>query len=360
MILDTFSFFKPFNVDDVEAPEEEASQAPIEHGDLVAAIANASHPGVAPYQIDPVFNVRTLAADIGRLAGDIETGKMARPAAVVSSIVLPFDVAAMNARGAPGAPFAEADLFTRRAELRRAVTDEGDPENPYTQIGRGLDRLSRAGVPVFVAAGNTGPDATLNLLALSDGVYAVGSLGRDGARTAYTSAPAFVSVWSPGYVVVTETPTGLSVSGGRGVELRGAAMPEQKSVIEAYVGRRAGEVVHAVPKLIGALGDMPPSRVRNRFLQTHLPPGLYRTQDLMSAYGYRAESGNYRRAVEEGPYMHFPSDTIFRADVDDVLSFDPLGDGSRVQLQLEDATSFAAPNICAKEQLAVSTAATGR
>jgi hypothetical protein len=169
-------------------------------------------------------------------------------------------------------------------------------------------------------------------------------------------------VWSPGYVVVTETPEGLSVSGGRGVELKGASMPGQKSVIESYAGRRANQVVRDVPKLVGALHDMPASRMRNRFLQTHMSPGLYRTADLMAAYGYSDTSGNFRRAVEEGPYMHFPTDTIFKADADGALSFDPLGDGSKDQLQVEDATSFAAPNICAREQSAwnMSTASDGR
>ncbi|QZN99037.1 hypothetical protein [Chenggangzhangella methanolivorans] len=80
-----------------------------------------------------------------------------------------------------------------------------------------------------------------------------------------------------------------------------------------------------------------------------LEHGVYRTEDLMAAYGYPESSGTFARAVADGPYMHFPTDTIFRATVDGALSFDPIGDRSEGQLQVADATSFAAPNVCAKK-----------
>lgn len=347
VVLDTFSVFKPANIDDNLADPAGEGPAGPQHGDLVAAIVEASHPGTEAYQIDPVFNVSTLAADLQRLANDVETRRIATPAAVVSSIVLPIDIAQLNARGTGVAAFTERDVAARRDEALRVATNGFDERNPYTAIDRQLRRLRLAGVPVFVAAGNTGPDATLNVLALSEGVYAVGALGRDGERTPYTSAPDFVSVWSPGYVVVTEAPGGLSVSGGRGVELKGAGLPDQKAVIESYAGRRARDVVHDVPEEVAYVGRLTASRMRNLYLNMVLEPGLYRTSELMAAYGYPETSGNVARAVAEGPFMHFPSDTIFKADIDGVLSFDPLGDRTPGQLQVEDATSFAAPNICA-------------
>ncbi len=348
VVLDTFALFRPANIDDASQEPREGGRSLL-HGDVVAAIADAAHPGVIAYQTDPIFNARSLAGDFGRLARDIETGRIPKPAAVVSSIVLPVDLQQVNARLPVSRPFDQAGVFVRRRELFLALTDGGDPRSPYAEIDRQLARLKRAGVPVFVAAGNTGPDQLVNALALSEGVYAVGALDRSGAATTYTSAPGLVSVWSPGFVVLTDAPGGLSVSGGRGVELRGADLPEQRSVIARYAGKRAADVTLRAPSELRYLSSMGPSRQRNRYLAMTLEHGVYRTEDLMAAYGYPESSGTFARAVADGPYMHFPSDTIFRATVDGTLLFDPIGDRSEGQLQVADATSFAAPNICAAE-----------
>lgn len=348
VVLDTFGVFRPANIDDV--PDIEArGGARLQHGDIVAAVVESGHPGAIAYQTDPRFDVRSLASDFRRLAADIESGRIAKPAAVVSSIVLPVDLRQLNAHRREGAPFTGDDLSTRRREALATLTDGLDPNNLYSAIDSQLMRFAKAGVPVFVAAGNTGPDQTINALALSDGVYAVGSLDREGAATAYTSAPGLVSVWSPGFVVLTEARGGLSVSGGRKVELKGADLPEQRKVIAAFNGHRAADMLLETPTELKSLRFMPPSRQRNRYLWKTLEPGLYRTEDLMAAYGYPEQSGTFIRAMADGPYMHFPTDTIFRTTVDGALIFDPIGDRSEGQLQVADATSFAAPNICASQ-----------
>lgn len=348
VVLDTFGLFRPANVED-DAEVEPLSGGRLQHGDIVAAVVESGHPGALAYQTDPRFDVSSLAADFARLAHDIETGQMAKPAAIVSSIVLPVDLRQLNATRRSGAPFTDSNLADRRREALATLTGGGDPRNLYAEIDRQLARLAKAGVPIFVAAGNTGPDQTVNALALSDGVYAVGALDRDGAETVYTSAPGLVSVWSPGFVVLTDAPGGLSVSGGRRVELKGADLPEQRKVIAAFQGRRALDMLLETPTELKSLRFMPPSRQRNRYLWKTLEPGLYRTEDLMAAYGYPESSGTFVRAVADGPYMHFPTDTIFRTTVDGALVFDPIGDRSEGQLQVADATSFAAPNICATQ-----------
>jgi hypothetical protein len=342
VVLDTFTFMRPANLDDVSG-EATAPAATIGHGDVVAAIAAASHGGAIPYQVNPVFNVETLTADIGRLARDIESGRIARPAAVVSSIVLPIELSEANAR-TRGKPFTPDDVASRRAELAEVVTDGHDPKNAFTQIENQLRRLRRAGVPIFVAAGNAGPDTRVNALALFDGVYAVGSLGKDGARAPYTSLPEFVSVWTRGYFVLRETPDGLVL--GEHARISGASLPEQKAVLADFVGRRAEDLVRNIPKVIKSLPSDMPIRLRNRLLAMQLEPGVYRTADLMEAYGRAKGTGSYESAVSEGSYMHYPSDTIFTTDAGGALRFDPLGDDSIGQLQVQDATSFAAPNIC--------------
>lgn len=349
VVLDTFALFKPANIDDT--PQEPAGGRPqrLLHGDVVAAIAEASHPGAIAYQTDPVFNVRSLVSDFRRLANDIEAGRIPKPAAIVSSIVLPVDLAQVNARLEIARPFDQSSILSRRRELLAALSQAHSPQNPYAEIDEQMARLSAAGVPVFVAAGNTGPDQIINALALSDGVFAVGALDRDGAKTAYTSAPGLVSIWSPGFVVLTEAPGGLSVSGGQNVELRGADLPDQRAVIARYDGRRALDVVLRAPSELRHLRSVGPSRQRQRYLTAILEHGIYRTEDLMTAYGYAESSGTFVRAIADGPYMHFPTDTIFRATVDGALSFDPIGDRSEGQLQVADATSFAAPNVCAKK-----------
>ncbi|RXF73717.1 S8/S53 family peptidase [Hansschlegelia zhihuaiae] len=352
VVVDTFALFKPANIDDVPQAPSDNREQPLLHGDVVAAIAEASHPGTIAYQTDPIFNVRSLAADFRRLARDIESGRIARPAAVVSSIVLPVDLRQINARFDRAEPFEQSGVAARKRELLDLLSEGHDPRNPYSEIDAQLARLRKAGVPVFVAAGNTGPDQIVNALALSEGVYAVGALDRDGGATPYTSAPGLVSVWSPGFVVLTEAPGGLSVSGGRGVELKGADLPEQRAVIARFGGKRAVDVVLETPAELRYLNLRGPSRQRNRYLARTLEHGLYRTDDLMAAYGYSESSGTFARAVADGPYMHFPSDTIFRATVDGTLVFDPIGDRSEGQLQVADATSFAAPNICASQLFA--------
>ena len=348
VVLDTFGFIKPADIDDRLSDPAVHAPGKVRHGDIVAAIAKASHADVVGYQTNPVFSIATLTADFGRLAEDIETGRLAKPAAVVSSIVLPVDLKDVEAVAPGVAPFSNGGAAARRGEILKLVTDGFDDRNPYAQVARQLDRLRAAGVPVFVAAGNTGPDRTVNMLALVDGVYAVGSLGRDGVRTDYTSAPELVSVWSPGFVVVTEAGNGLSVSGGRSVELEGAALPEESAAIAEFSGKRAEGVVREIPRALSHFAGAP-SRWRNRYVSTALAPGVYRTQDLMMAYGHSPALGTVQRAIAEGPYMHYPSDTIFRTDVDGRLVFDPVGDRSVGQLKVADATSFAAPNLCAAE-----------
>ncbi|MFJ5487248.1 hypothetical protein ACIKTA_06265 [Hansschlegelia beijingensis] len=348
VVLDTFALLKPVNIDDELGETNEDGGSRIGHGDVVAAIVSASHPAIAPYQIDPVFNVRTLARDFRRLADDIEGGRVPKPAAVVSAIVLPVSLREVNAR-AGMRPVPASEISVRRDEVRALVTGRGAPGNPYAEIDRQLARLRAGGTPVFVAAGNTGPDDLFNVLALSDGVYAVGALDREGREAGYTSAPDLVSVWSNGYVVLTETAEGVSVSGGRRVELPGASLPEERQAIEAFAGRKAREVVLEVPHEIASLPRAAPVYLRTRYMHAAMQPGLYRTEDLLAAYGYPRDSGNFVRALEQGPYMHFPSDTIFAVDVDGALRFDPLGDGTPGQVKLQDATSFAAPNVCAAE-----------
>lgn len=347
LVLDTFALFRPANVEDAAQDAAEGAPPRLLHGDIVAAIAEASHSGAIAYQTDPTFNVRSLVADFGRLARDVENGRIAKPAAIVSSIVLPVDLAQVNARLRVERPFDQSNVLARRRELLETLSQGHGPQNPYALIDGEMARLRKAGVPVFVAAGNTGPDQTINALALSEGVYAVGALDRDGARTAYTSAPGLVSIWSPGFVVLTDAPGGLSVSGGRNVELKGADLPEQRAVIARYSGKRAADVVLRAPSELRRIVSLGPSRQRQRYLAKMLEHGVYRTEDLMVAYGYAESSGTFARAVSDGPYMHFPTDTIFRATVDGALSFDPIGDRSEGQLQVADATSFAAPNVCA-------------
>lgn len=343
VVLDTFAHFKPANIDD--DPAEQPSQ--VRHGDIVAAIVEASHPEPIAYQTNPIFNVRTLATDFQRLASDIESGRIPRPAGIVSSIVLPVDLGDLNRLVSADAQIGPARIAERRADLLKILTNDFDPTNPYTEIDRQLMRLRKAGVSVFVAAGNSGPDDTLNALALSAGVSAVGALGRDGTPASYTSAPGLVSIWSPGYVVLTEASGGVSVSGGRKVELRGVDFSEQKAVITAYTGRVATEVVRKTPRALQHLEDLGPSRQRNYYLTMAMTPGIYRTADVMAAYGYSPTLGTFVRAIAEGAYIHFPTDTIFKEDAAGRLVFDPIGDLSEGQLQLADATSFAAPNICA-------------
>jgi hypothetical protein len=348
LVLDTFAFFRPVNIDDDLHDPATAAATRLGHGDLVLAIASASHEPVLPYQIDPVFNAWTLAADFQKLADDIESGRTPKPAAVVSSIVLPVDLADVNALLDPDRRIAPEETGRRKAEIRAVVTNGGAPANPYALIDAAIARLRARDIPLFVAAGNAAPATLLNALALSEGAYAVGALDFGGGPAPYTSMPGMVALWSPGAVVVTETAEGLSVTGGRGVELKGAQLPEQKAVLERFVGKRARDVVRALPREVGFLPTGPSSGRRSRLLARLLEPGVYRTEDLMAAYGHSPSSATFARAIADGPYMHYPSDTIFAADADGSLNFDPLGDGAPGQLRLEDATSFAAPNICAE------------
>ena len=345
VVLDAFAFSQPVNVsEDIRAVG--GDKPPLEHGDIVAAIVDASHPGAIPYQLSPAFSPATLADDLRRLADDIERGVVSKPAAIISSIVLPMDLDALN-RAVTGGTVTETDLVDRRIDVLRIVTDDFNPRNPYTGIDRQLRRFSRAQIPIFVAAGNTAPEPVFNVLALSDGVYAVGSLDRDGSKVGYTNAPKFVSVWSPGSVVVTETPDGLSVSRGKATELKGAALPGQKALIAEFSARKAEEVVQPFPEEAAELAKLVGLPHRRKILRARVREGIYRTDEVLRAYGVDATAGSYRRAIAEGPYMHFPSGTIFKSGSDGVLSFDPLDDGTPGQLQLQDATSFAAPNICA-------------
>ncbi|GLK81322.1 hypothetical protein [Methylopila turkensis] len=361
VVLDTFRYFRPANLDDDLVDPDRPGSSRIGHGDIVAAIARLSHEKVTPYQIDPVFNARTLARDLARLAGDIERGRIERPAAVISSIVLPVDLEDVNRRLPPDRRVSSRDIAARKAEVLDVIAG-GSENNPYRIVRDALATLKRERVPVFVAAGNTGPDTLVNVLGLGEGVYAVGALDAEGRRAAYTSMPDLVALWAPGQFVLTEAEGGVSLNRAAEVAFRGVAMPDEKAVIARFAGRRPEEVALNVPEaLTRAPAQMSP-RMRRSFVQRILEPGVYRTEDLLTAYGYPRSAGHFVRSLEQGAYMHYPSDMIFRVDRGGRLAFDPLGDGGPGQLAANDATSFAAPNLCASGRSAAlaRTASRGR
>ncbi|WP_103120671.1 S8/S53 family peptidase [Methylopila sp. Yamaguchi] len=349
VVLDSFSFGRPANLDDDLGEPSDSADANISHGDVVAAIAALGHGAVTTYQIDPVFNAFTLARDFAALARDVASGKVARPAAVVTSIVLPVHLDDVNRALPADKAVSAADLRARRGEVMAALIADGDPRNPYRIVGDALAALARLDVPVFAASGNTGPDGLVNVLALNDGVYAVGALDGAGRPTVYTSTPEMTAIWAPGQFVLRETTGGLSLTGGRDVAFAGATAPGRKGLIASIVGRDPATLVRSVPASLAGPDPSGPGR-RQRTLRRYLEPGLYRTADLLAAYGYDMSSGNVARSLEQGPYMHYPSDAIFRLDKTGRLAFDPLGDGSPGQLVAYDATSFATPNVCPSPQ----------
>lgn len=349
LVLDSFGFGRPANMDDDIGDPSDDADARISHGDVVAAIAGLGHGAVTTYQIDPVFNAFTLARDIAALAREVAGGKVNRPAAVISSIVLPVDLDDVNRALPAGKPVSERDLRARRGEVIEALVGDGDPRNPYRIVRDALATLARLDVPVFVASGNTGPDRLVNMLALNEGVHAVGALDAIGRPAAYTSAPELVTVWAPGQFVLSETEGGLSLTGGRDITFPGATAPRRKELIASFVGRDPATLTRNVPASLTGPAPAGPG-YRQRTLRRYLEPGLYRTADLLAAYGYDMSSGNVARSLEQGPYMHYPSDAIFRTDALGRLAFDPQGDGSDGQLVAYDATSFATPNLCPAAQ----------
>ncbi|MFD1331063.1 hypothetical protein ACFQ4O_03535 [Methylopila musalis] len=347
LVLDTFRYHRAANLDDDLTDPDHPEAVRVSHGDLVAAIAGLSHARVTAYQIDPVFNAATLARDMARLAADIESGRIERPAAVISSIVLPVDLDDVNRQLGPSDRIAHGDISRFRAKALDALAQLAGGDNPYRIVRDAMASLRARGVPVFVAAGNTAPDRLVNMLALNEGVYAIGALGADGRRTDYTSTPDLVSVWTPGQFVVTETEGGVGLNRDREPVFRGPAFAEEKALIARYVGRLPAEVVIAPPPALAALPQDASRRMRLGFARKALREGLYPTADLLALYGYPSTSGHVRRSLQQGAYMHYPSDTIFSVDRDGRLAFDPLGDGRPGQLAVNDATSFAAPNVCA-------------
>lgn len=347
VVLDTFRYYRPANMDDDLTDPDHPEAARVGHGDLVAAIAGRTHGRVMAYQIDPVFNAVTLARDMARLAADIEAGRLERPAAVISSIVLPVDLDDVNGQLPAAERISPRDLARRKARALDALVEIAGGENPYRIVRDAMATLRARGVPVFVAAGNTAPDGLVNMLALNEGVYAIGALGADGRRAEYTSMPDMVSVWTPGQFVVTETEGGVSLNRGRELVFRGSAFTEEKALIDRYVGRLPAEAAIATPEVLAALPPEAGRRARLGFARKFLREGLYRTADLLAFYGYPATSGHVRRSLQQGAYMHYPSDMIFSVDSRGRLAFDPLGDGRPGQLAVNDATSFAAPNVCA-------------
>lgn len=346
VVLDSFNFFRPANLDDDIVDPQHPETARIGHGDLVVAIARQAHPNVTSYQIDPVFNVFTLARDMKRLVDDIESGKIGQPAAVISSIVLPVDLDDINRRLPDADRISTIDVAVHKDRALAVLVGDAGEDHPYRMVRDAIARLNQRGVPVFVAAGNTAPDTLVNMLALNEGVYAVGALDAHGRETAYTSAPDMVALWAPGQVVVTEADGGLSLNRSAEVAFPQARMAEQKALLANYVGRDPAALALRIPAELAMLSPRSRPAMRMSVMRRALAPGLYRTSDLLAAYGYPRTSGNVQRSLEQGDYMHFPSDTIFKVDAAGRLAFDPLDDGGPGQLVANDATSFAAPNIC--------------
>lgn len=316
------------------------------HGDLVAAVAAASGKTIIRYQVPDIFP-GPLAASFTQLADDIDAGRI-DPAAIIASIVFPLDLKPFSALQ-PDQPTITVDNVTQYKDRLTAIL-ANYPAIHFQKLSDAIARISARGIPVFVAAGNTGPDATVNVLALIPGVYAVGAINLDGKPTAFTNTSSLVNLWRTGRFVVTKTPTGLDINADDHDDFSDTALSQGHPIALQFNGKPVHDVAKTIPTRLLNLPAPQPKKIA--IINALLPEGIYPAADLLAAYGYGPANGNTIHSLRDGQWMHHPSTLVFKEQSDGTLLFDPDNNGAQNQIAVFDATSFATPNICAPAPLA--------
>lgn len=343
LVMDNFSTLpggvKPYiDVDGDGKPD-------VGHGEVVAAIYRASGKSVIPVNMGGDASVENIVRLLGIAAAKIESGEQPISAVNLSQTIDVSFEAYSKELGLPITVTPE-NVRANREAVRKGVTalmdKMGSPH--YGHLAKVFARLKAEGVPVIFAAGNQGP-AKSNVLGLLPGAISVGALKRDGSKLSTSADSSLVSVWRLGEHALRKVSSGIDLSGDAAAEFPNELLSGGESVAGRYAGQPASSVLD-VPS--GGDWDIINRESRGGFnyLIKNLPEGVYRTEEMIAFFKFKAPQAEALRG--RGKYIHKSLKFNFQEDARGGLVYDPAGTGASGQVGLITGTSFAAPFVCAR------------
>jgi|GEM_PF-4229902 len=153
------------------------------------------------------------------------------------------------------------------------------PKLKLQELNEAFLRLQDLGIPVFVAAANSGYKE-VNLYSLFPNVYSVGSIDLQGRKADYSADNSTVTIWRKGDVQAITNGAGLDLNedGRADVQLNTQLVP--RALKESLDGRLSRELLLSVPRDIDEKNDNNTAVFHG--LASQLPRGLYSTNEILS------------------------------------------------------------------------------
>jgi hypothetical protein len=232
----------------------------------------------------------------------------------------------------------------------------------YGKVLQSMEAVSRRGVPIYVAAGNEGPNH-LNLYSLAQGAISVGAVNARGERTVYTaddSTNPFVTRYAQGDFNIRAIRQNGQVSG---YDINGDGRVD----VPAHLVSGRGRFVHPT---LSQLNGRPLSEVllrptelahlQSSGLNEHsirMVPELDRRVMTVEQYGQLRglDAQTVQRMKSQGDYTTWDGQWTFRLRQDGRLVYNPDGSALPADALVVGAnrgTSFAAPTRMTSDAMA--------
>ncbi len=329
-------------------------KAELSHGEYVNKIVELHGQTTESLDLGGEVSLPEVEAGLSKVAAALENGSV-KYSRINFSQELPIRIGAFKNdlfANDPTVPEITAQNISEYKDkiLQKIWTDV--PEFRMQELYRVMERLQKLGVPVFVAAGNFGPNY-VNMFSLLPNVISVGSLDLDGTKRLLSADNALVTVWRKGSFVSQQLDDGIDINGDGITDFSKERMTTDKKIVDMFAGKPASASVITVESeflkwLVKLEGTSPANTALNV-----IPAGLYRVDELAglptvspgTAAHFR-KSGVFALKISTVPPTFF-----FDEDEQGNVVFDPLKTGESNQLMMLSGTSFAAPSVCAGVKL---------
>lgn len=222
------------------------------------------------------------------------------------------------------------------------------PKLMLRELNEAFLRLERLGVPVVVAAANSGY-REVNLYSLFPNVISVGAIDLAGKKASYSADNSAVTVWRRGDVLSYAVAGGADLNGDGLMDLPIITPAVPKAVLEMLVGKHAPTLAKQVPADIDAANDEGHATFFE--LTAKLPQGVYSTNEILrKTLGTGFQNSRYIQSL--GDYFYLDGEhprPLLYMKIDSsgrILLRQGTIEGHGVFRNVLYGTSFASPNIC--------------
>src|SRR6185437_3062587 len=135
----------------------------------------------------------------------------------------------------------------------------------------------KLGVPVFIAAGNSG-FREVNIYSLFPDVHSVGAMDLNGEKADYSADNSTVTIWRRGSIRTYAVSGGIALSNDKTADFAIQTPPVPQEILKELDGRRPETIVKGIPQKIENQNNDDTSTFFD--LTAKLPKGLYATRDV--------------------------------------------------------------------------------